>query len=83
VSALHRRIVIVTGAIVALHLVLRALGCAEHASVLAGMVRSPASLVLGPLHVLCHLFTVIVAPIVAIATIGDLGLSRLRRKPAR
>ena len=68
----------VTVAIVAFHLVLRAAGCAEHAGVLAGMVRSDASYVLGPLYVLSHLFTVILAPILGGAAAVDLALARRR-----
>jgi len=63
-------------AVVAIHVVLRACGCAEHAGILAGMARSQASYVLGPLYVLTHLFSVIAAPILVVAAITELALGR-------
>jgi hypothetical protein len=65
--------VVVTVFVVAVHLVLRAFGCVEHTGLLAGMVRSQASYVLGPLYVLTHLFSVIVAPILCAATTAELA----------
>ena len=67
-------------AVVALHVVLRVLGCAEHTGVLAGMARSQASYVLGPLYVLTHLFSVIAAPILVVAAVAELALGD-RAKP--
>ncbi len=54
-------------AIAAVHLVLRALGGATHASILAGMPQSEASFVLGPLHVLFTFGAVLASPVLAIA----------------
>ena len=63
-------------AIVAFHVVLRAFGCAEHTGILAGMARSQASYVLGPLYVLTHLFSVIAAPILVVAAVAERALGR-------
>lgn len=60
-------------AVVAVHLVLRLVGGGEHTSVIAGMPQSPLSLVIGPLHLLTALASVIVAPIVFLAFALDAG----------
>jgi hypothetical protein len=64
--------------LVALLLVMRALGLAEHTSFLAGMPLSSASWTLGPLYVATHLVTVILAPILLLAGALELLASRLR-----
>ena len=55
--------------VVAVHVAMRWAGMGEHAAVLAGMPRSSASLVLGPMYVLSYFAAVIVAPIVGLATL--------------
>ena len=52
----------------------RLAGWAEHTSVIAGMPRSPSSLVLGPAFVLLHLAVVVVVPVLAIAATIDTEL---------
>jgi hypothetical protein len=54
-------------------------GFADHASVLAGMPRSPWSWLLGPSFVVLQLVVVVVAPILAIAATLD-TLLLLRRR---
>jgi hypothetical protein len=68
-------------AIVAVHLAMRALGLAEHTSAIAGMPVSEASWVVAPLYVLAYLAAVVVAPILAIAGMLQIGLSVARGRP--
>ncbi len=68
---------IVAGAIVLFDLALRLIGADADTSVIAGMPRSEASFVLGPLYVLASLATVAVAPVLAIAGALDLAISHL------
>lgn len=48
------------------HGVARALGLADHTSVIAGQPLSEASAVLGPLHVALYLAAVLVAPVLVL-----------------
>ena len=57
----------------------RLAGWAEHTSVLAGMPRSPSSLVLGPAFVLHQLVVVVAVPVLAIAATLDTVLLLRRR----
>lgn len=61
------------------HAAARLAGWAEHTSAIAGMPRSPSSLVLGPAFVVLHLVVVVVVPILAIAATLD-ALLLLRRR---
>jgi hypothetical protein len=60
-------LLLVAALLVLAHLIARAGGLAEHTSAIAGMPLSPASIVLGPLHVAGYLLLVVIAPILAIA----------------
>ncbi|HEY8075426.1 MAG TPA: hypothetical protein VIF62_14980 [Labilithrix sp.] len=68
---MKRAAVLAAIAVIAAHVVMRAAGLAEHTSVLAGMPRSDASWVIGPLYVLVHLGAVIVAPVALLAAVAD------------
>ena len=57
----------------------RLAGWAEHTSAIAGMPRSPSSLVLGPAFVLLHLVVIVVVPVLAIAATIDTVLVLRRR----
>ena len=59
--------------VAAAHLVLRLAGAGDHTSVIAGMPQSPLSIVIGPLYLLTALASVIVAPIVLLASVLDAG----------
>ncbi|HSQ67602.1 MAG TPA: hypothetical protein VLM85_30540 [Polyangiaceae bacterium] len=67
-----KKLFVMAGAIVLLDLVLRWIGADADTSVIAGMPRSAASYVLGPLFVLVSLASVTVAPILAIAAASGL-----------
>jgi hypothetical protein len=74
---------LVAGVLIAIHLGMRALGLAEHTSAIAGMPVSPASAILGPLYVVTYLLAVVVAPILAVASVLERGVRSLRRGPAK
>jgi hypothetical protein len=66
------------------HVVLAALGAADHTSVIAGMPLSPASWTLGPLYVVVHLATVIALPILVLAAALEAAVeTRARARVAR
>lgn len=67
-------------AVVAVHLLLRAVGAGEHTSVIAGMPQSPLSIVIGPFYVLTALASVVVAPVVLLAFAIDAAAARLARR---
>jgi hypothetical protein len=55
--------------LVSLHLGLRALGLAEHMSAIAGMPASSSSWAIAPLYIVSYFLAVVVAPIVALASV--------------
>lgn len=59
---------------------LRALGAADHVTVLVGMPRSDASWILGPLYVVASVLVPIAAPALAIAALADVGWVRWARR---
>ncbi|AKU97421.1 hypothetical protein AKJ09_04085 [Labilithrix luteola] len=67
------------GFIVLLHGAARALGWADHTSVVAGMPLSNLSPILGPAFIVLHLVVVIVAPTLAVAALLDALLRRAHR----
>ncbi len=74
---------VLAAAIVLFELALRLVGADADTSVIAGMPRSEASYVLGPLYVLASLASVTVAPILAIAGALDSLSSRAAAWRAR
>lgn len=64
-------------ALVALHLAMRALGFAEHTSILAGMPVAASSILLGPLYVVVYLLAVVAAPILVLAALFE-RMARMR-----
>lgn len=69
-------------ATVAVHLVLRIAGAADHTSVIAGMPQSALSIVVGPLYLLTALASVIVVPVVLLAFVLDAGAKALAERRA-
>lgn len=68
--------------LVFLHGAARAMGWADHTSIVAGMPKNALSPVLGPAFIVLHLVVVIVAPALAIAAVLDAFLRQaLRRQP--
>lgn len=65
------------------HLGTRALGLADHTSTLAGMAASDSSYLLGPLHIVVHLATVVLAPVLMIAASLDAAPTIARRRATR
>jgi len=59
-----------------LSLALRAFGATEHASVLAGMARSPSSIWIGPLVAVSYFASVTLVPIVLVGLVADVCLRR-------
>jgi hypothetical protein len=64
--------------LVAFHVLLRALGLSAHLSAIAGMPLDACSLPIAGLYVLAYLGAIVVAPILALASLAEAAALRLR-----
>jgi hypothetical protein len=67
-------------ALMLLHGVMRAMGLAEHTSVIAGMPITSASWILGPLYALAWLAFVVLAPILTLTAVFEIVWSKKRAR---